>query len=341
MTTAFDPFVDHSIRTSVFFPVSRLFVSGNPKAAGTSLRWWLLQSHGIDVAKRTEGSLWGESAPAQTVWDGSVNLRFTWDSLSDAERDDALSSVDVLSVLAVRHPVTRAFSSWAGKYLTLEPYYNERLGDEFPLPPDQIDSREQIRDLFEEFVLTVAARTMDADRWVGFDVHFWPQHLLLARTPVGPTLQLRQESMGEGLAAIDAHLLAHGITPAAVPRFNENVIPYQPDLVSESALTALVELYGPDFDAYDYDPTAPSATDRVVDLDWLNDVRGRNRRYEVVHRAAIDGRQRTRAMQRRIDELDSELAALRASRSWQVTQPLRWASEHVGAARPVKPPGTS
>ena len=33
-----DRFVGHSLRTSMFFPQSKLFVAGNPKAAGTSIR---------------------------------------------------------------------------------------------------------------------------------------------------------------------------------------------------------------------------------------------------------------------------------------------------------------
>ena len=332
----FDPFVRHSVRTSMFFPVSRLFVAGNPKAAGTSLRWWLLQSHGIDVTKRTAESLWGESAPTQTVWDTSVDLRFTWHSLSDAERTDALTSDDVLSVLPVRHPVTRAFSAWAGKYLTLEPYYTERLPDDFPAAPEQIDSVDQIRALFEEFVAALAQAVSDDDAWAGFDVHFWPQHRLLGRTPSGPTLQLRQEAMGEGLAMISQHLYEHDIAPTEVARINENVIPYLPTLVSAAAMTSLIALYDADFEQYGYDPSAPSASDRPVVLDWLNDVRGRNRRYEVLHRSAVGGRQRSRALERRTRELEAELAALHSSRSWKLTQPLRWASERAGAARPVE-----
>ena len=331
----FDPFVRHSVRTSMFFPVSRLFVAGNPKAAGTSLRWWLLQSHGIDVTKRTAESLWGESAPAQTVWDTSVDLRFTWDSLSEPERHDALTSEDVLSVLPVRHPVTRTFSAWAGKYLTLEPYYTEQLPEEFPPPPDQIESADQVRELFEEFVLTMQRRTADVETWSTFDVHLWPQHLLLARTPVGPTLQLRQEEMAEGLVTIATQLRDHGIAPTEPTRINENVIPYLPALVSDTALSTITDLYVDDFEAFAYEPTTPAAGDRSIDLDWLNDVRGRNRRYEVVHRAAVGGHRRTRELQARVSELETQLAALHASRSWKLTQPLRWASERAGAARPV------
>ena len=81
MTSPSDPFIEHSLRTSMFCPESRLFVAGNPKAAGTSLRWWLLEAHGVDVTERTARSLWGESAPFQTVWDGRIDLDFTWKDL--------------------------------------------------------------------------------------------------------------------------------------------------------------------------------------------------------------------------------------------------------------------
>ncbi len=330
-----DRFVRHSLHTSMFFPVSRLFIAGNPKAAGTSLRWWLLESHGIDVTKRTAESLWGESAPAQTVWDTSVDLRFTWDSLSAAERHDALASDDVLSVLPVRHPVTRMFSAWAGKYLTLEPYYNERLPEDFPLPPDRIESSAQIRELFEEFVLALQRQVEDVGDWMTFDVHLWPQHLLLGREPAGSMLQLRQEAMTEGLETVAGHLRDHGITPTAPLRINENVIPYLPELVSDPALAAITALYDDDFTTLGYERAVPTADDRPIDLDWLNDVRGRNRRYEVVHRAAVEGRRLSEEQQDRLRALEAELAALHASRSWRLTEPLRWAAERTGAARPV------
>ena len=90
-----DPYVEHSLRTSMFFPTSRLFVAGNPKAAGTTLRWWLLGAHGVDVSARTAASWRGESAPFQAVWDAGLDLEFTWNDLTAAQRHDALTSEDV------------------------------------------------------------------------------------------------------------------------------------------------------------------------------------------------------------------------------------------------------
>ena len=112
---ALDNFAKHSLSTSMFFPQSRLMIAGNPKVAGTSLRWWLLPLHGVDVESLTRNSLWGESAPFQTVWDGGIDLTFTWNYLSAESRNDALFATDVLTVQPVRHPVARAFSAWSGK----------------------------------------------------------------------------------------------------------------------------------------------------------------------------------------------------------------------------------
>src|SRR5215207_10125218 len=93
-----DPFVQHSLHTSMFFPDSRLMVAGNPKAAGTALRWWLLGAHGIDVTTATKHAWWGESAPFQTVWDEGDHLRYIWPQLSGEGRRDAREAPDVLTV---------------------------------------------------------------------------------------------------------------------------------------------------------------------------------------------------------------------------------------------------
>lgn len=343
MTAATDPFIEHSLRTSMFFGESRLFISGNPKAAGTSLRWWLLETHGVDVAERTARSLWGESAPYQTVWDGRVDLDFTWNDLVEEEQAEALTATDVLTVQPVRNPVTRCFSAWAGKFLTLEPYYQERLPDGFDEPPTTIDSGEQITELFDGFVRSLDTYVADDPEWSRMDVHFWPQHRLLAREPVGPVLLLRQEQMGDGLDAIIGHLKERGVSASPMPRMNENVVPYRPEFVSANALELIQQLYANDFSTYDYSAEPPSAGKQELDLPWLNDLRGRNRRYGVVHRAAMRAR-------RRVGELTDELELarreiktsktreeeLRESSSWRVTEPLRWASDRVSSARPSK-----
>ena len=320
----------------MFFPRTRLFVVGNPKAAGTTLRWWLLGAHGVDVAEVTKSSLWGESSPAQTVWDRDVDLRHTWERLTDAERGEALDAPDVLTVQPVRHPVTRTFSAWAGKYLTGEPYYQERLPPGFAAVPERIQSVEQVVDLFEQFTST-AHEHVSARGWSDLDVHFWPQHLLLARPPGGESLTLRQEDMATGLARIEARLVEHGVAPPPVPRFNENVIPYLPELVSAAALEAVTDLYARDFVAWDYETAAPDARHRLVDLDWLNDVRGRNRRYGVLHAAAMSARDRPSIgdLQGRVAALTVERDALLTSRSWRVTRPLRWVSERRPGVRPT------
>ncbi len=321
-----DPYVEHSLRTSMFFPATRLFVAGNPKAAGTTLRWWLLQAHGVDLAARTADSWWGESAPFQTVWDSHVDLDYAWGDLSEAQRQDALSSPDVLTVHPVRHPVSRLFSTWSGKYLTGEPYYAERLPSGFPEVPASVDDDSHIAELFEKFVDALDATVSDHD-FLAMDVHFWPQHLLLARHPVGVELVLRQESMGQGLAAIESHLRAHGLEAGTAPRINETVVPYRAELVSDRAADVAISLYEGDFDRWEYPRERPTSSSRTVDVDWLNDVRGRNRRYGVIHRALgglRDENAQLRDEQSRLTRREQELLE---STSWKLTGPLRWASD--------------
>lgn len=321
-----DPYVEHSLRTSLFFPTTRLFVAGNPKAAGTTLRWWLLEAHGVDVAGRTAQSWWGESAPFQTVWDARVDLDFTWGDLSDAQRDDALTSPDVLTVLPIRHPVSRLFSAWSGKYLVEEPYYRDRLPAEFHPLPSVVESADQISDLFEQFVVDLHHVVAAGDFEV-MDVHFWPQHRLLARPPAGEVLELRQESMRDGLATVAEHLTARGLNPGVARRINKTVIPYRADLVSDVALERAVELYAADFERWHYQRERPASSSRGVDLDWLNDVRGRNARYGVLHRALWKQHEENTALRADVSHLRKREQELLASTSWKVTGPLRWASD--------------
>ncbi len=321
----------------MYFPQTRLFVAGNPKAAGTTLRWWLLGAHGVDVAAVTAPSLWGESSPAQTVWDRNVDLRYTWDRLGDAERTDGLESTDVVTVRPIRHPLTRTFSAWSSKYLALEPGYHERLPAGFPAPPERIASVDEVAAMFEDFVTAVRDHVSTDAGWSGLDVHFWPQHRLLARSVAGETILLRQESMAEGLGRIEKQLSDHGVAAPPVVRVNENVVPFVTSLVSSTALDVITELYAGDFETWDYSVTALDTPARPIDLDWLNDVRDRNRRYAVVHAAAVAHRASQQAsahalvsLERQLADLTTQRDDLLASHSWRITAPLR----RLGGRRP-------
>jgi hypothetical protein len=303
-------------------------VAGNPKAAGTTLRWWLLSAHGVDVAERTRHSWWGESAPYQTVWDESVELEYVWPQLSEESRKDALESPDVVTVHAIRNPISRLFSAWSGKYLVNEPYYEDRLPAEFPRLTDTFADVDQIVAQFEAF--TVALRQVVNDRgFEAIDVHLWPQHRLLARSPVGRTLLLRQESMTEGLDEIAELLRSQGVEPGPAPRINETVVPYRAELVSDLALDEIVGLYEGDFDEWRYDRTRPESSSRPVDLDWLNDVRGRNARYGVLHRALMNQAREREGLRRELDAARQREDELTDSTSWKVTGPLRWVGERT------------
>ena len=313
MTSPTDKFIEHSLQTSTFFPGSRLFITGNPKVAGTSLRWWLLPLHGIDVDALTKRSLWGESAPYQTVWDTRIDFRYTWDKLTSEEREDALTSTDVLTVQCIRHPVSRTFSAWAGKYLTLEPYYYEQLPSGFDHPLGSIDSVDQISPMFDEFMVSLTSHVTEAPDWEDLDVHFWPQHRLLGRQPLGQTLLVQQERMSSGLDQIRQHLKEHGIDAPPMPRINESVVPYQAEFISDSALQMIAQLYAGDFDRWDYRAQVAEARPKAVDLAWLNDVRGRNRRYGVIHRAATQGADRLHALEHEL-QLERENVQLAEAR---------------------------
>jgi hypothetical protein len=318
-----DRFIEHSLHTSMFFPQTRLMVAGNPKAAGTTLRWWLLAAHGIDVDECTRGSWWGESSPRQTVWDDHAATRYIWPQLSEDDRRDALESTDVLTVLPVRHPVTRAFSAWSSKYLVAEPYYEDRLPEEFARLPESLTDADDIAHHFEDFATTLG-RVVDARGFDEVDVHLWPQHLLLARTPKGPVLTLRQEAMTDGLDRIADHLRMHGVNPGTAPWINETVVPYLDELVTDEAFASVVDIYRDDLDYFGYSRERPPSSRRPLDIDWLNDVRGRNGRYGLLHRSLIHESEENRRLRRAAEAAQRREEELLASTSWKVTAPLRW-----------------
>ena len=321
-----DRFVEHSLRTSMFFPATRLMVAGNPKAAGTTLRWWLLRAHGVDVDDRTRESWWGESAPYQTVWDSHMALDFVWPQLTADDHRDALESDDVLTVVPVRHPVTRSFSAWSGKWLIGEAYYEENLPAEFPPLPDAFSGPEEVADCFRHFMVALG-QVVDDRGFEAVDVHLWPQSRLLAREVRGQRLEMRQEDMSAGFAAVTEHLESHGVDPGSPPRINETVVPYLADLVDDEALATIVRLYGDDFSTYRYSQERPASSSRPLSVDWLNDVRGRNRRYGVIHRALMRESHEHHRLEREVEQSRRREAELVDSTSWKVTGPLRWVSD--------------
>ena len=67
----------------------------------------------------------------------------------------------------------------------------------------------------------------------------------------------------------------------------------------------------------------PEASPREIDLAWLNDVRGRNQRYGVIHKAAMRGERRERELLAELSRARQREQELVGSTSWKVTHPLR------------------
>ena len=234
----------------------------------------------------------------------------------------------MLTVNPVRHPETRTFTAWAGKYLTLEPYYQERLPSNFPRTDGHVETEGTIVELFDEFMQSLDAHLSTTATWPDLDVHFWPQHRLLGRQPEGELLVLRQEQMKDGLDGITRHLRSHGLNIEPMPRLNENVIPYKRELVSDRARAAIHKIYERDFDTWNYDESTISSQ-QSVDLPWLNDIRGRNRRYGVIHAAALSNRNRADHLADELREARQRERELVESTSWRMTRPLRWAADRA------------
>jgi hypothetical protein len=207
--------------------------------------------------------------------------------------------------------------------LTLEPYYTDHLPELFDAPPVTIESAAHITDLFDSFVSSLVSFAESNYEWEGIDVHFWPQHRLLARDVIGKGFELKQEEMASGIERIMLHLREHGVHAEPMPRLNENVVPYKPEFVSETARQRLMTLYAPDFEHYGYSPELPAGGKQELDLPWLNDLRGRNRRYGAIHEIAIRNRDRVEVLNRELADARRREQELLGSHSWRVTKPLR------------------
>jgi hypothetical protein len=194
--------------------------------------------------------------------------------------------------------------------------------------PDLLTSEQEIRDGFAKFV-DALHQIVTEQGFEAVDVHLWPQYRLLGRELIGPSLVLRQESMSDGFDAITKHLRDRGIEPGSPPRINETVVPYRQEWFSADTLQQTLELFAGDFDQWNYAGELPPSSSRSTDLNWLNDVRGRNARYGVLHRALMRQHRERQRMQRELDSAQRRQSELVDSTSWKVTGPLRWVSDRT------------
>lgn len=292
----------------MFLPQARVWALNNPKTAGTSLRWWMLAAAGIDVAKLTRDSLWRESSPGQVVWDQTAGIPFAWENLSEDDKFVAESGEDVIRIVPVRHPVSRVLATWSSKYLSAEPGYEANLPSWMPRVADSLPTIEAVAASFEEFVTAIAESD---EPWTSLNAHNWPQHLLLQTYLDSPHLLVRQESLQEDLTPV-RHRLEQAFGQAGpLPRLNISLLAAHPDVLTEGALEAIYSAYSGDFDVFGYQRSAPSRPADPPSLGWINDVRGRNRRYGVVQHAATRLERKVNSLQAANEDLRSQGDALR------------------------------
>ena len=195
-----------------------------------------------------------------------------------------------------------------------------------------VESPEQVAELFEVFIGALAAH-VDENGWKGFDVHFWPQHLLLGRRPAGRVLTLRAgvARRGAGRRAGASRVPWHHRGAGTTDQRDDRRLPPRPgDRGGDGSSLAL---YSADFPAWDYLPRLLRRGARPIDFAWLNDVRGRNGRYQVVHEAAMHGETRERELLADVARARTREQELLASTSWRITRPVRAVSDVVRRRR--------
>lgn len=133
--------------------------------------------------------------------------------------------------------------------------------------------------------------------------------------------------MAEGLRTIGEYLRQRGLDAGEAPRINETVIPYRTELVTDRTFDLVVSMYSDDFEHWQYERDRPRSSSRLINIDWLNDVRGRNARYGVLHQALIHQRDENARLETEIGHLKDRENDLLESTSWKVTGPLRWVGD--------------
>lgn len=261
-----------------------------PKVACTSLKWWFAELEGVKTQLLSAASL--ETLPDLVVHDTLPLTQPQCAPRTAQAFEAAAQRRDVLRFAFVRHPVARVFSAWASKVALAEPEQAQNLPPEHTQSP--LRSAQDIAAAFERFVDAVIAREAALGAWS--DPHWTPQTVLLQPQVLNYTggihpIELLPEFMrrlGDWAQSRAVHI------PFALGRYNESVLPYCADWVSDSARRQIAAIYADDFAAFGYDaqalpPGHAANTPQIIDRAWaqIQTVRERNQRFAALRRQLL------------------------------------------------------
>jgi hypothetical protein len=255
----------------------RLLFVATPKAACTTLLWWLARLEGYDEALRAvRDSL--ESDPELVIHDSFKKVAPHVNGLLPEALAEALVSDTWFRFAVVRNPFPRIFSAWQSKLLLREPLQSgPYIECEFFNVP--VRSGKDVALAFEGFLEYLAAHEAPTFR----DPHWTPQvHLL--RPDLVSYDQLAHIEDPISLRQALAGRVGHHVGDPFAGRTNESLIPYLPALFTERTMTLVRSLYADDFEVFGYSlappPGSSSFSDAQMDvaLKAVGLIRARHRR---------------------------------------------------------------
>jgi Sulfotransferase family len=264
------PFSQHVLQRTVVLPELKVLFLPVPKAGCTSILWRLAELAGIPAERFAESPL-AEPTPALTVHDMAIWEGHRLADRDEAERERLLAEDGWLRFTVVREPGRRLWSAWASKLLLREPRFVETFGSEpwFPRIPQEPAA------LVEDFRAFVQSGAED--------VHWGVQHDLVSQLPLNHVGHV--ERLDETLERLTAHHAPLG----DIPRANRSRIPLAPGAYDEAAAATLLTRYAADYEAFGYEPAAPTGDpgwDVAPLLPLLRDLIDQNERIGQLHRLA-------------------------------------------------------
>jgi len=290
----------------------RLHYFATPKVACTALKWWFAELEGVKAELLRLPSL--ETLPSLVVHDTLPFVAAQQPGRNAQGFAEWAQNPDLFRFALVRHPVARVFSAWVSKVVLAEPHQAQRLDARYT--HCALASEADVITAFERFVTEVVA--VEAEHGAWSDPHWAPQTVLLQPGVIRYTggihpieqLPTFAQRLGEW-----AHQQGLPPLPLTLDRYNESVLTYRPQWISEVAKARIAQCYAEDFAAFGYDarvlpPGRAAEQDGGLDVAWLliQAIRERNARFA--------------ALRAQVLQQSADLEALPAMR-----EELRWLRE--------------
>ena len=260
----------------------KLLYIATPKVACTSLKWWFaaLEGYSKDLSTATDSS---ESSPELVIHDVFHKIAPNVTGLAPEALAEALTSDAYFRFAVVRNPYKRIFSAWQSKLLLREPLQIRPYlkCDFFYIT---VENKDDVARAFEAFLEHLVSR--EAPHY--WDVHWTPQAMLLRPDLISYSKLVQIEHAQELSAALAEHLGPEIPDPFAARSFNESLIPYLPEFITEKSEELIRFLYAQDFDLFGYAHQKPAAKEKFsveqlgIALRAVNLIRGRHQRMAEI-----------------------------------------------------------